>query len=96
MQRNMRRRRGSRFVFACKRPPVGSAPHIEIDVDDDGKAGGDPTVRFGMGLLGMLERITALGGGLSMDTSRPSGPRPSRTIPVPPAATRACRDEVCV
>jgi signal transduction histidine kinase len=64
--------------------------HIEIDVDDDGKAGADPTVRFGMGLLGMRERIAALGGGLSMDTSRPRGLVLRARIPVPPAATRAC------
>jgi signal transduction histidine kinase len=64
--------------------------HIEIDVDDDGKAAADPTVRFGMGLLGMRERITALGGGLSMDTSRPRGLVLRARIPVPQTATRAC------
>jgi len=64
--------------------------HIEIDVDDDGKAGADPAVRFGMGLLGMRERIAALGGGLSMDTSRPRGLVLRARIPVPSAATLAC------
>jgi signal transduction histidine kinase len=64
--------------------------HVEIDVDDDGKAAADPTVRFGMGLLGMRERITALGGGLSMDSSRPRGLVLRARIPVPPAATPAC------
>jgi signal transduction histidine kinase len=43
-----------------------------------------------MGLLGMRERITALGGRLSLDTSRPSGLVLRAQIPLPPDATRAC------
>ena len=75
-----------------RREPAGpdQRAHIEIDVDDDGKAGPDSTVRFGMGLLGMRERITALGGGLSMDTSHPRGLVLRARIPVPPAAMPAC------
>jgi signal transduction histidine kinase len=60
--------------------------HIEIAVDDDGQAGSDLTLKSGMGLLGMRERITALGGRLSLDTSRPSGFVLRAQIPVPPAA----------
>ena len=61
---------------------------IELAVDDDGKAGADVTVKSGMGLLGMRERIAALGGRLSIETSRPSGLVLRARIPVPPAATR--------
>ncbi len=59
---------------------------IELAVDDDGKAGADLTVKPGMGLLGMRERIAALGGVLSIETSRPSGLLLRAQIPVPPAA----------
>ncbi len=62
--------------------------HIELAVDDDGKAGADLTVKTGMGLLGMRERIAALGGRLSIESSRPSGLALRAQIPVPPAATR--------
>ena len=61
---------------------------IELAIDDDGKAGADVTVKSGMGLLGMRERIAALGGRLSIETSRPSGLVLRALIPVPPAATR--------
>lgn len=62
--------------------------HIELAVDDDGMAGADLTVKSGMGLLGMRERIAALGGRLSIETSRPSGLILRARIPLPPAATR--------
>ena len=62
--------------------------HIEIAVDDDGQAAGDLTLKSGLGLLGMRERITALGGRLSLDTSRPSGLVLCAQIPVPAAAAR--------
>lgn len=62
--------------------------HIEIAVDDDGQAGGDLRLKSGMGLLGMRERITALGGRLSLDTSRRSGLVLCAQIPIPPAAGR--------
>ena len=62
--------------------------HIEIIVDDDGKAGADLTAGSGMGLLGMRERIVALGGQLSMATARPSGLVLCAQIPVPSAVAR--------
>jgi signal transduction histidine kinase len=62
--------------------------HIEIAVDDDGKAGADLTAGTGMGLLGMRERIVALGGQLSMDASRGSGLVLRARIPVPLACAR--------
>jgi signal transduction histidine kinase len=63
---------------------------IEIAVDDDGKAGTDLAVKSGMGLLGMRERIAALGGSLSIDSSRPSGLVLRAQIPVSPTAMRTC------
>ncbi|MEJ0096271.1 MAG: histidine kinase [Methylocella sp.] len=63
---------------------------IELEVDDDGKAGADLTVKSGMGLLGMRERIAALGGRLSIEASRPSGLVLLAQIPVPPAPTHPC------
>jgi signal transduction histidine kinase len=62
--------------------------HIEIAVDDDGQAGGDLTLKSGMGLLGMRERIAALGGRLTLNTTCPSGLVLFAQIPVPPAAAR--------
>ena len=62
--------------------------HIEIAVDDDGKARADLAAGTGMGLLGMRERIVALGGQLSMDASRGSGLVLRAQIPVPLAAAR--------
>ena len=48
----------------------------------------DLAAKSGMGLLGMRERIAALGGRLSIETARPSGLVLRAQIPVPPAATR--------
>jgi signal transduction histidine kinase len=59
---------------------------VELAVDDDGKVV-DPMAKSGMGLLGMRERIAALGGVLSLENARPSGLILRAQIPVP-AATR--------
>jgi len=68
--------------------------HVEIAVDDDGKAGVDFSAKPGMGLLGMRERIATLDGWLSIDSSLPGGAVLRARIPVPPAAThpRAMKD----
>ncbi|VFU08830.1 protein of unknown function [Methylocella tundrae] len=73
--------------MTCGSPPKRISARIELTVDDDGKAGADVSVKSGMGLLGMRERIAALGGALSIETSRPSGLRLRARIPVPPAET---------
>jgi signal transduction histidine kinase len=81
----------SRVTLHLRLQEATAADHraqIEIAVDDDGQAAGDRTLKSGMGLLGMRERITALGGRLSLDTSRPSGLVLCAQIPVPPAAGR--------
>ena len=62
--------------------------HIALAVVDDGKAGADVTVnsgeiKSGLGLLGMRERIAALGGELSIGTVHPSGLVLRAQIPVP-------------
>jgi signal transduction histidine kinase len=61
---------------------------IELAVDDDGQAGADLAVKSGMGLLGMRERIAALGGRLSIEASRPSGLVLRAQIPVPATVAR--------
>ena len=71
----------------CMKEPDGARAYIELAVDDDGKAGPDVAAKSGMGLLGMRERIAALGGRLSIETARPSGLALRAQIPVPPAAT---------
>ncbi|HUR03885.1 MAG TPA: sensor histidine kinase, partial [Nonomuraea sp.] len=45
---------------------------LVVQIDDDGRAGGDATHVPGVGLLGMRERVTALGGRLRAE-SRPEG-----------------------
>ncbi len=61
---------------------------IELAVDDDGKGEADVAVKSGMGLLGMRERIAALGGALSIEARRPSGLVLRAQIPVPSAEAR--------
>lgn len=69
-----------------------SASQIELIVEDDGKAG-DPEIaaKVGMGLLGMRERIAALGGRLSFETGRPTGLVMRAVIPAPHVAVGADR-----
>lgn len=62
---------------------------VELSVDDDGKGGADrQTVKPGLGLLGMRERIAALGGQLSLEVSQPHGLRLNAQIPLPPMASQ--------
>jgi signal transduction histidine kinase len=57
---------------------------IELIVDDDGTANeSDLTTSSGMGLLGMRERVMALGGRLSFETLRPTGLALHAVIPTP-------------
>jgi signal transduction histidine kinase len=60
------------------------AEEIELIVEDDGKAGDpDSAAKAGMGLLGMRERIAALGGRLSFEAGRPTGLILRAVIPTP-------------
>jgi signal transduction histidine kinase len=56
---------------------------IALAVVDDGKAGADVTVKSGLGLLGIRERIAALGGALSIEAAHPSGLVLRAQIPIP-------------
>lgn len=62
---------------------------MELAVDDDGGAiDHDPSIKSGMGLLGMRERVATLGGRLSFEAGRKAGSVLRVVIPVMPAAGR--------
>jgi signal transduction histidine kinase len=65
-------------------PTDRSARDIELAIDDDGRPG-DRAVKSGMGLLGMRERVAALGGRLSFEVARSGGSSLRVVIPVGPA-----------
>lgn len=68
---------------------TGGDSEIVLAIDDDGRPGdpqGDPQVKSGMGLLGMRERVAALGGQLSFEAGQSSGS--SLRVSVPAAAGR--------
>lgn len=69
--------------------PGGGISEIELTVDDDGRAC-DQTVKSGMGLLGMRERVAALGGRLSFEIGRSRGSTLRVAIPL---ATPTVRGE---
>jgi signal transduction histidine kinase len=76
-----------RWREASKTPPDRQGPEIELTVEDDGKAGAlDIRDKSGMGLLGMRERVAALGGRLSLEAGCPAGLILCAVIPVPPLA----------
>lgn len=75
-----------RLDESCDR---GGCRHIEVVVDDDGRGCGDGTMKAGLGLLGMRERIGALGGRLNIETLQPSGLRLRAVIPLPSAGPAA-------
>ncbi|MDI4238258.1 sensor histidine kinase [Bradyrhizobium sp. Arg237L] len=54
---------------------------IELDIEDDGRLS-DPAVKSGMGLLGMRERVAALGGRLSSEAGQNGGFALRVVIPV--------------
>ena len=65
---------------------LDSGREVELIVDDDGRAcDGDLAAKSGMGLLGMRERIAALGGRLSFESGAPTGLVLRAIIPAPPA-----------
>ena len=52
---------------------------LHIEIRDDGIGGADPD---GHGLVGMNDRVTALGGQLSVDSSEGGGTRVAATLPI--------------
>ena len=52
---------------------------LHIEVRDDGIGGADP---HGHGLVGMNDRVTALGGQLSVDSPASGGTRVAATLPI--------------
>lgn len=67
----------------------GGAGEILLAIDDDGRPGdaqsdpqADPQIKSGMGLLGMRERVAALGGRLSFNTGQPNGASLRVVVPV--------------
>ena len=73
-------------------PDERSARKIELLIDDDGRPG-DQAVKCGMGLLGMRERVAALGGRLSFEVGRSRGSSLRVVIPVGPAQRRGVGTE---
>ncbi len=86
---NVVRHAGARRVsidIASARNPVragtADAPALQVVVEDDG-AGFDPAVAAGgLGLVGMRERITAIGGSLFIDAANGRGTRLIADLPV--------------
>ncbi len=67
-------------------PGSRRAAEIELTVHNDGGTGdADPTVRPGMGFLGMRERVAALSGRLSFEAGQKTGSVLRVVIPVMPA-----------
>ena len=61
------------------------AAEIELTVADDGETRGTGlAAKSGMGLIGMRERVAALGGRLSFENRRPAGLILHAVIPAPP------------
>jgi signal transduction histidine kinase len=62
-------------------PHGRTAGEIALAIDDDGRSG-DLTIKTGMGLLGMRERVAALGGRLSFETEPGKGSLLRVVVPV--------------
>jgi signal transduction histidine kinase len=74
----------SRVTLRLCMPEEGSEEEtqIELAVGDDGR-GADAQAKSGLGLLGMRERVAALGGQLVLQDARPHGLTLRAHIPVP-------------
>lgn len=55
---------------------------ISVEVSDDGKGGADPMM--GSGLVGLKDRVEALGGALSVHSAAGQGTRLEAQIPLDP------------
>lgn len=64
--------------------------HLEVTVDDDGGTGGrppEPTSHRGFGLVGLGERVIALGGTLHTEALNPRGFQIAAHVPLTGTAT---------
>ena len=59
----------------------GSAAQLELTIGDDG-IGIDPSMPPGFGMLGMRERVRALGGRYAVESGRGLGTRVRIAIPI--------------
>jgi signal transduction histidine kinase len=59
--------------------------HLHLSIEDDGK-GFDPNLARGLGLIGMNERVSQLGGVLKVDSDRVRGTRLQVDLPLPSAS----------
>jgi two-component system sensor histidine kinase DegS len=60
--------------------------HLRVSIEDDGK-GFDPSRARGLGLVGMNERVTQLGGVLKVDSDPTRGTRLRVDLPLPRASS---------
>jgi signal transduction histidine kinase len=60
--------------------------HLQVRIEDDGK-GFDPNHVRGLGLVGMSERVSQLGGVLKVDSDPAQGTRVRVDLPLPSAST---------
>ncbi len=82
--------RATRVDLSLRFLAPGSEPaQIELAVIDDGAALATPDLKSGMGLLGMRERVAALGGRLSIAPHQPHGLALRAVLPVPIALSAA-------
>ena len=75
---NARKYAGARAVQVRVAPVAGA---LLVEVVDDGCGGADPG--SGTGLLGLADRIDALGGSLEVDSPTGAGTRVSARLPLP-------------
>jgi signal transduction histidine kinase len=68
-------------VAVCQEPN-----HLRVSVEDDGK-GFDPSRARGLGLIGMSERVSQLGGVLTLDSDPARGTRLRVDLPLPSASS---------
>jgi signal transduction histidine kinase len=88
--RNAARHSGARLIRIYLRQEASA---IRASVQDDGR-GFDPAQEKGLGMIGMQERVTHLGGRLQVDSEPGSGTIVSFELPVPPTGSNSEEDQV--
>jgi signal transduction histidine kinase len=88
--RNAARHSGARLIRIYLRQETSA---IRASVQDDGR-GFDPAQEKGLGMIGMQERVTHLGGRLQVDSEPGSGTIVSFELPLPPTGSNYEEDQV--